>query len=295
MMQLVVKREWLAKRLYRSTLCDRFIRYDLRCAADFTDEDLIAYIYRRVGIHGGITKQTAQNRFSTLDTRSAELIAAQDLPRVHDIGVSSGITSVELFERLQAVGANAAKVTVSDRYARFYAQENGLQTDLFDADQRLQCSYLGPLYGDRHTSSKYPLSQWLYRRAAAFDGDQAKPFYLFHPKLLRLIDTGAISVLEYDVLNTKITEPFTYVRCMNLLNLSYFEESALLQGIGNVKSSIADGGVLQIGRTEQSGENHVGFYHKTRAGLERFEQIGDGSEVHDLIIASNAQTQSLAS
>ncbi|MFK7913942.1 MAG: hypothetical protein AB8B93_08515 [Pseudomonadales bacterium] len=295
MLQLVVKNEWLAQKLFRSALCDRFVRYDLRALSSFSDEELIGYIYRRVGIHGGITKQTAQNRFSDLDQKTAGLIAQQTDASVHDVGVSSGITSVELYTQLKAANVAPLQFSVSDRYAKFYTQTHGSQTDVFDADQRLQCSYLGPLYGDRHTSSKYPLSVWLHKRASAFDSDQAESFYLFHPKLLSLIEDKHINVLEYDVLTTRPETAYSYVRCMNLLNLSYFDKPQLLQGIANVRASLRSDGILQVGRTEQSGENHVGFYRNTASGLERIDQIGDGSEIHDLIEANNRPPHSLAS
>ena len=284
MLQLAFKSEAIAKRLYRSALCDKFVRYDLRELKNFTDENVISYIYRRVGLNNGITKQTGNGRFRDLDEKLAELLAATKRKSIgiHDVGVSSGITSVELFDALAGAGFDF-ELTVSDKYATFYEQKTGLRRDLFDADGNYQCSYLWKLYSDAETSTKYPLSCWLRAQASTFDAERAEPFLLYHPKLLRLVDSGKVRSMDYDVLAEGMPERFDCVRCMNLLNLSYFSEQQLLQGISSLDLTLNDGGLLLIGRTEQDGTNNATIYQKQQGLLSKLASVGKGSEIDRLV------------
>lgn len=282
MLQIVVKRPERFAALRRLPASEKYLRLDLRSLGRVRDEALLGHLYRRVGLHSGISKQTSANRFAALEDTTLELLAGFDCPHIHDVGVSSGITSVELYEAASRRQLNF-KLTVSDRYAQFYAEQRGLATHIFDADARLQCSYLAMLYGDHHTGWKYPLSVLLHRSAPDKPGTNAQGFLLYHPKLLTLIDAGKAANIAFDVLEPSQLAQFDYVRCMNLLNAGYFSSADLAQGLKVLAASLRPEGILQIGRTDQQGVNNVGFYRLTGSQFSLVKNIGAGSEIASLI------------
>ena len=97
--------------------------------------------------------------------------------------------------------------------------------------------------------------------------------------------------MEFDVLNLEHAKrKFDYIRCMNLLNQSYFSDDDIRRGIATLHAAITPGGILQLGRTSLDFNNCVGFYRRNERDFELIDIFGDGSEIDYLIRPNQSDT-----
>jgi len=276
--------------LSRLPKSESWLRLRVDQMASITDADLAERAYRQISIGNGITKQTAPARFADLDEVVCRLVGASSRLRVHDVGVSSGITSLELHTRLAAI--RELHFFVSDRFARFRVTRSAYGVLIRDANDEVLCGYAGPIYCDPATPRKYVISQLAYRQLLRAPVIEETTLLLFDPGLMALIDSGEVSFIDFDVLATAATaQKFDFVRCMNLLNLSYFTEPQIRQGIVNLASTLAPGAWLQIGRTHTDGSNHATFYVNDDGILRVVDRMGDGSEIEHLVSVPDPAVQ----
>jgi len=261
----------------------KLVRADMQSISRMKNPETIDLAFSEIDLLSGVSKQTNKSRFSDVDPTSLRIIASRSLSRIHDVGVSSGITSLELRRQLQAAGFEG-EMFISDKFARFRINRRGLSTDVFDSDHNLVCTYLGPIVGDSEDTWKLPISRLLYLRARKrkFDDTDEQGFLLLHPDVLESVNKGDLRFIDFDVFDNSDDSAFDFVRCMNLLNLGYFSTGKILEGLRTLYSSLAPGGVLQVGRTHLEGGNHVTFYARTTDGFERMDVIGDGSEIDEM-------------
>jgi hypothetical protein len=280
--KLAISNPSLLRILYSIGGLDRFLSFRLSKFDEISDENLLEEIYARVATPGGHAKQSSRRRFADIDEVAAGLIARMDRRVVHDVAVSSGITSCELFDAVCSL--ENLEFYVSDKYNHLRCEGRLLQR-IYSHDGEMLCGYLGPLAAEEKpsrllfgTSVLYRLLSRLPRRGGDWE------INLFHPRTRTYLRDGRLKEIDYDVFASQIVGRFTFVRCMNILNLnSWFSEVAIRKGLANVVESVADGGVLQIGRTRSDGTNDVTFYEKTTTGLKSVERINSGSELHPLV------------
>jgi hypothetical protein len=240
------------------------------------------YVYSRLFTGGGTSKQTAAARFQDLDAVSASLAHKDKINVVHDIAVSSGVTSLELLTALRRCGL-AVSLSISDKYASYVAVGRRL-VSIIDADGALVEMYLCGVLAKRDVSKYFVLTRFLYWLLAdVARHTPQKPFVLFDPKVIEQIERGSIQHINYDVFETSMTSTFTFVRCMNLLNLDRFSSTQVADALRNIVASLRIGGVLQVGRTMSDGANMAGFYLKTDRGLKLLREVGNGTELRALL------------
>ena len=74
------------------------------------------------------------------------------------------------------------------------------------------------------------------------------------------------------------------LRTMNILNLAYFSNQQLIDGIHAAFQSLKPGGLWIVGRThEEDKTNHVTFFRRTDEKWEVLETVGNGSEIEELV------------
>jgi hypothetical protein len=246
------------------------------------DVDLQAAIVSDVWVADGTSKQTAPGRFRDCDQVAVRLLRATASPVVHDVGVSTGVTSLEL---RRALLPRHPRMHISDKFNVLYFQQSGLLTKIFDARGSLMHAYVGRVLASRDLRAKYFVSRWLYGLAKRIPLSGAlHEIPLLHFGVRELIAEGELTLLEYDVFETEIVQKFDYVRCMNVLNLCYFPAPRIAQGLRNLTQSLKPGGILQIGRTQKhSSQNSVGFYRREGNRLRLIEELNGGSELKVLI------------
>ena len=241
------------------------------------------YVYRAFFTSNATSKQTSAGRFQDLDRIARSIVAEYKLDAIHDIGVSSGITSLDLYRTLATTGI-PLRFHISDKYA-VYGSTGRCPTRIIDAQSSVTELYLCGVLGKRDSHEQIiPLTRLLYWLLAdrPFDG-HIRWFVLFDHEVLEHINRGLIHKIDYDVFTTRMSCAFSFVRCMNLLNLGYFPRESIETALRNIVESLKEGGVLQVGRTHPNGTSHAAFYMKRGARLEVLQQVGNGTELRELI------------
>ena len=116
--------------------------------------------------------------------------------------------------------------------------------------------------------------------------DSKKDEILLHydPKLVKLIEEKRVEDIDFDILAPGILERFTYMRCMNILNFTYFSKTQLLGALDVAFKSLRDNGIFQVGKTDKrDGKNEVSFYRKTGGNFVLLTEINHGTEIKEVI------------
>jgi hypothetical protein len=139
----------------------------------------------------------------------------------------------------------------------------------------------------RNAGRYFPGSRLLHRIVSLLpqSGGELEEIDLFDPTTKEYIRTGKLKKLEYDVFGTRIDSQFTYVRCMNILNRNcWFTDQQIAGALVRIKSSLVEGGLLQLGRTNDAGVNAATFYRKVGKSFHPVDEMGGGTELSDLVV-----------
>ena len=246
--------------------------------------------FRSLLLPAGCFKTTARNRLGDLDRLIIEAAPAAELMRVLDVGVSSGVTTLELLEALERAGrrvrAVACDLSIRGRLIRLAP---GFDALLDTQGRLLQLSAPGFVRSRAWASAslKGRLLSGLFQLLESFLKNRAgSDVALVTRELSRRDD---VELVEQDVL---VERPdwggaFHIIRAANLLNRSYFDETALTRAAALLASYLAPDGLLAICRThEEDGRNHATIFRKRGEGLIVEARLGQGSEVEDLAVAA---------
>lgn len=281
-LKFVTRSERLLRLVTRIPLLRKFLVYRTDAMSELQNPAVHDYVYRAFFTSNATSKQTSAGRFQDLDRIARSIVAEYKLGAIHDIGVSSGITSLDLYRALATTGIPLS-FHISDKYA-VYGSTGWCPTRIIDAQGSVTELYLFGVLGKRDVTNKYPVTRLLYWLLAdrPVDGN-IRWFVLFHHEVLEHINRGLIHRIDYDVFTTRMSCAFSFVRCMNLLNLGYFPRESIETALRNIVESLKEGGVLQVGRTHPNGTSHAAFYMKRGARLEVLQEVGGGTELRELI------------
>ncbi len=102
MFMLALGSESLVRKLSKLPYSRKWLRVQMDRLHEFKDEEIIELAYRQFGMASGVTKQTHRGRFDELNESTMRWLRESNALSAHDIGVSSGITSVELHQTIKA-------------------------------------------------------------------------------------------------------------------------------------------------------------------------------------------------
>jgi hypothetical protein len=263
----------------------KFLVYRTDALSELRSAALREYVYTCLFTSNETSKQTSSGRFRDLDPIALSIIEEHKLDAIHDIGVSSGVTSLDLYRTL-ATTAIPLRFHISDKYA-VYGTTGRCPVRIIDAQGSVRELYICGVLAKRDDSvSKkfFPVTRFLHWLLAnrPFHGP-VRWFVLFDPEVQKHIEKGLIHTLDYDVFTTRMPDTFSFVRCMNLLNLIYFPSAVIETALRNIIESLKEGGVLQIGRTLPGGATEATFYRKSGTRLEILREVGSGTELRALI------------
>jgi hypothetical protein len=266
----------------RNPLLRKFWVFRTDAMPELRNAALRDYIYSGFYTQNATSKQTSAGRFGDLDRLTCSIVTEHRLAVIHDVGVSSGVTSLDLYRAL-ATSGTPLTFHVSDKYA-VYRCAGRCPARIIDAEGSVKELYVGSLLGTRAVTYKYPVTRFLYWLLARRPiRGPVRSFVLFDHEVLEHIGKGLIRRIDYDVFTTHMPGAFSFVRCMNLLNLGYFPPESIETGLRNLIESVKEGGVLQIGRTHPNGTSHATFYRKHGTRLEVLQEVGSGTELRGLI------------
>jgi len=238
-------------------------------------------------------KRTAPGRLAKMDRWLIQLLAlAEDRPEdVLDIGISSGVTTLEMAHALENAGA-LPRITGMDRSlsamlvdvgarCRVLAEPNGhiLQYDVVGRAIQPWVRRFDYCNGMILVRAMLHLSLGRRARARLRQG-LGTPVALVSP---RVSSNRAITLIESDitVCDERLRGRFDLVRAANILNQHYFSRADLERAVTNVRSYLRGPGAwLLILRTNEDGEHHASLMRMDPRGqLGVVGRYGKGSEV----------------
>lgn len=256
----------------------------INCIEDASPHARVISHFSTESKHG---KTTAQGRFRDIDEITINYINEFPAPHVHDIAVSSGITSHELYAQISILKPNTL-FFISDKYSKYFASGKKI-ISIFGAEHKLLFGYIFMIYAAPDVQIYCPVSRiaFIFLRIKNYFSPPKilRPISLLNLEIEQLISNEKIHFIDYDAFSTRYEDKFDYVRCMNLLNLnSWFKINDIVSAVINISASIKENGILQIGRTEdETGVNRVSFYRKIGDHLMIEQKVNGGSELAALI------------
>lgn len=289
MIKIVLSNSKLFSKISKINSIKNYFSFNLKYLKDLREEDLFSSIIDEIKLPNGSFKTTRTNRFIDLDQEIIKLLNIEKKYKIHDVAVSDGITSIELYNLLKA---NDIKfdLTISDKYSFIYSLQKWWGTKYYDSQGgMIFFDFLG-IRGCSYLSNRFFISKILGMIGFSNIGNieelqEPKKVMLLNPAVVILIDKKEIEFIEYDIFSNKIPEEkYDLVRCMNILNPKYFEINTLNKGIYNLKESLNFNGILLIGRTAiESGVNNASFFKKRVYNLVKMKDFNLGNEINELV------------
>jgi hypothetical protein len=257
----------------------------IKISENFTEINSIPVLnkfYTDIYVPEKTSKKTKQNRFPDLDFHTINILKEQKKCIVHDIAVSSAISSYELYNLMNKENINC-EFYISDKYAEIFIKK-GFITKVFSSDKQLIFGYFACFFAcDKNIF--FPLTVLLFKLLSKnkIKGNYDFKLLLFHPEMLKKIRNEEITNISYDIFETEIIEKFTFVRAMNILNLGYFNKDKIVSGLKNIIKSMKNNAVLLVGRTNAENINNASFFKNENGKLIHVKDINAGSEIKNVI------------
>jgi hypothetical protein len=245
--------------------------------------------FKSLCLPNGTHKTTAPGRLHDVDRLTAEGLAGRESVAVLDVGISSGVTTLELLDHLENRGLATRGVGVDICVRAALHSVLGLDV-LYDAGGRV-LQVATPLFArgrpDRSQTSLRSRALWTAMRVlelppmrAVVRTRRGRPIDLVSP---RLSARRGFAVVEHDIARPRAEwdQAFDLVRAANILNSSYFPPDQIAVMLTNLTAWLRVGGLLVVCSTSAAdGSNHGGLYRKLDpAGrVERVQRLGGGFE-----------------
>jgi hypothetical protein len=246
--------------------------------------------FRGLRLYNGTYKTTQAGRMPEVDQFCASLLSEGQSADVLDVGVSSGITSLDLLNALTATGADV-RLTAADLVMHGRILGWGSRGVLLDSGNRTLQIYSGSKGHGRPHSPETSMKRRLLDTFMRFAGAVAR---------VTAISRSSVAIVSRELAarrNVTLREQnifapvpqwrgqFWLVRAANILNLDYFARPQLLEGIRHLLGYVQPNGYLLINRTvDGSGENRGSiFQHRPGGQFVLIHEFGGGSEVAALV------------
>jgi hypothetical protein len=222
-------------------------------------------LMNNVLLDNGVAKTTQPGRFTDIDSWLSQNFY-KSYVSIHDIAVSSGITSLELKQNLERDGFKV-NLSISDKFMSLSYFKRNLITYFYDNDGNYVLGNIFGIVAQRNCNNFFFISRFLSKitsRNAKKRFDNCLPeLLLLHPEVCTSIDQKEVTFINYDIFKTSIYNEFDVVRAMNILNPIYFDVNEIKTAVRLMFDSLKDGGILIIGRTHlEDQKNHVSIYVK---------------------------------
>lgn len=249
--------------------------------------------FHSVCLRNGTHKTTAPARLVEVDEIVCETLQGRSAVSLLDVGISSGVTTLELLERLDRTGASVSGVGV-DICVRGYLT-SCLGVDVLYDSHGSVLQVATPLFArgrPHHTLRSLPnrllragisaLETRIVRRTL-FRSSRGRPIDLVTS---RLGSRDRFAVVEHDIAvpRPEWSAAFNLIRVANVFNLDYFTREVIHDMTRTLLTYLQPGGLLVLARTRGDGTNHGSIYRGdgSPARLHRIRQFGDGHDLDSL-------------
>ncbi|YCI04440.1 ATP-binding protein [Ensifer sp. D2-11] len=254
--------------------------------------------FARLKMRNGTFKLTQPSRFRELEVAFRPFIAerAASLHDILDVGVSTGLTTVELSKFLESCGATV-HITATDLFVEAHIVEFAPGVTVF-------CDPEGwPLQYDLRGVTVRPWIRRLDYVTLAF-APLMLARVLLQPRLRARVragkskqvqmitrslpENGKINFVEDDIMSRSqhLAGRFDLVRAANILNTNYFSLDQIRTAIENIHSYLRGPGALfVVTRTNRAQENAGTLFElKEDGSFAALERVGGGSEIEKLLL-----------
>jgi len=290
MLKIAINSLSIYKTLYKFALLRKLIVLDLRVLNLISSSEDFAFATSRFTGGNSHGKITAVDRFKDISNITEKHLSnlhknIGEEVKIHDIGVSTGVTSCELLESIKKI---PNLFYISDIYTNYFYSGNSI-VSVYDRNNNFIYGYLFFFLADKNVSKLFFISKILFYILKIIPSKKKLNSISFLDKKTRnYIDYENLIFIDYDIFHTpnKINE-FNFIRCMNVLNrASWFSDNEIMLALINLKNSLTEGGILLIGRTEDSsGINNISFYTKVENKFQLTQEVNRGSEINNLVLS----------
>lgn len=286
MIKIIIRNKDAYKRLIEGSFFKSFIFFDLRKLHTISDENIFFKAITQLRMHNGIYKTTKANRFTDVNNEFVKILDKQTNYLIHDVAASDGITTVELFNKLDSDGIKA-KIVLSDKFAKIYYEKKWYGSLFKDDEGRILFADFFKIQAYKYTSVRYfltKLSGYFFQGNSPIKNSD-KEILLLNPKTKKAIEEKNLEFIYLDVFkDTAEAGKYDIIRCMNILNLGVFPDEFIILGLKNLLSSLKDSGIFILGRSnETTFVNHVSFFRKNGNKLDLITELNGGSELKPLL------------
>jgi hypothetical protein len=256
--------------------------------------------FAKVLLPNGTWKTTYPNRLGDLNERLLEFLPRDRELELMDVAVSSGVSTLEWSDQLQADGVRH-RLIAGDLYPEGWLTSwGGWLAILFDGGNREPLLFeVGRLSLPVHSRGRLvgqvrpalvPLLRAVAGRARRVEAAAAaphrglvrRPVSLVTPALRR---RAQIELVPDDVtVAGSFAESFDAIRVANLVQPAYFDQRTLREIVVNLRDRLRDGGLLAICRTTEEGVNKATIFRRRGDHFSSEASLNGGSEVAELVL-----------
>lgn len=255
-----------------------------------------------IQLKNGVIKTTDRNRMRDVDAWFYEFLPKDRIQKVLDVGISSGITTVELCELFDSKNA-AYQVTGMDSditaFLLIFRDGKSVLTD--KSGNPIHFEIRGKGFGYvKGTNVRHRIERAFLKLQAGFFVNLRLKNELGKTKKVtkkndveihrielvcrEIRENPSISLLEDSIFSDKIEEKYSVVRAANILNRYYFTDMQLSEALGKLKKRLETDGFLLICRTNTEGKNNATLFKLTKENkFELAGRFGGGSEIEGLV------------
>jgi hypothetical protein len=215
---------------------------------------------------------------------------------IMDVGVSSGVSTVEWIEALERAGFQV-RITATDLtlWARRWRLAPGIAVLEEESGQPLQYVVAGVPFRPWRRRLDYVTGYAALAGAVAWVARRLRPHATESSRLMlanqRAVARSDIVWAEDNVFlpgTAALLGPFDAIRAANILNLGYFGPEQIAAAVRNLRSRLrGPGAQLLVNRTVDSGANHATLFCLDLDRRFRTQAMfGDGSEIADIVLAA---------
>ncbi|MGH8233164.1 MAG: ATP/GTP-binding protein [Rhodanobacteraceae bacterium] len=253
-------------------------------------------------LRNGTYKTTYEKRFAEVDRELQKLIKQGDMDvgSVLDIGISSGVCTLELHQALSSVGREC-QITGIDLAvdAALVRVLPGCFALMDETGYPLRYDILGwsmkpwVVREDYWTGFFVPRKcvnlLFGYRARKMMESPSSPATQKVELVTPRLRNLPNVRVEKSDITkyNNEFSGRFSLIRAANVLNKGYFGDKELALVVGNIKRYLVKPkAFFLVIRTHQNGVNHGSLFSVDNAGCSVLRRFGKGSEIEDIVLTS---------
>src|SRR5262245_56154644 len=270
-----------------------FLKHSSNAVGDQVSRE--ASFFRSLRMPNGTRKTTTPDRLTDVDQLVCDSFEEKRPIRLLDVGISSGITTLELLDRFERRGIPVEGIGVDICIRGMLCSFCGIDV-LYDSEGHvLQVATPIVARGRSDRTQRSLQSRFLGLGMALFESsavrrwmtnsNRSRSLDLVSP---RLSARRGFEIVEHDVAKAmpEWNESIDVVRIANVLNLDFFNPSQVTTIVANLTSWLKVDGMLISCRTNTpNGTNHGSVYRKQAAApsLRRVHLIGNGYEIDSLV------------